>query len=301
MMRHCCGSNDHPDSDLFIQMYKLISTYSLIKPPKGSNVSSNEVIQVLLSIKDIPEINERQEKWNAEIDSILDKGLNVNAISDAAELLEEHDYFQCSTSDYVLAYISRFVARKGSRFARFKNKKDNSICENCLTSLRFGTNEMASETYKLIQIKSKGYLIEPSIELFNLISILERATLKVLNTQSIDAETIFHITAAVEDLSPLPFVGCDEHKMDFTHKIISFYLTTRMFFISKQANKNDCIEKERTREKRKLSKLSSNKDELYQEHTEEIKIKKRRKNDKKTKTKANKKEKTCKKSNKKNI
>ncbi|XP_071642320.1 uncharacterized protein [Temnothorax longispinosus] len=35
MMRHCCGSNEHPDSQLFIQMYKLVSTYSLVKPPKG--------------------------------------------------------------------------------------------------------------------------------------------------------------------------------------------------------------------------------------------------------------------------
>lgn len=34
-------------------------------------------------------------------------------------------------------------------------------------------------------------------------------------------------------------------------------MTTRMFFVTKQINKNENIERERTREKRKLSKLTS--------------------------------------------
>ena len=56
MMRNCCGSNDHPDSQLFIQMYRLVSMYSLIKPPKGCNVSTGELMNVLINIKDIPDI-----------------------------------------------------------------------------------------------------------------------------------------------------------------------------------------------------------------------------------------------------
>ena len=120
MMRHCCGSNDHPDSALFIQMYKLISTYSLVKPPKGCNVSGGDIIKVLIDIKDIQEVDERQEQWNAQIDTILDKGLNTDVLFEATEIMEEHDYFECSTSDYVLAYVSGFVARKGSRFAKIK-------------------------------------------------------------------------------------------------------------------------------------------------------------------------------------
>ena len=124
MMRHCCGSNDRPDSTLFIQMYKLVSTYSLVKPPKGSNVSGGDIIKVLIDIKDITAVDERHEKWNAQIDTILDKGFNTDAIIDAAEILEEHDYFQCSTSDYVLAYVSGFVALKGFRFAKIKTGND---------------------------------------------------------------------------------------------------------------------------------------------------------------------------------
>ena len=57
-------------------------------------------------------------------DRCLDKGLNTEVIIDAAEIMEEHDYFECSTSDYVLAYVSGFVARKGSRFAKLNKGND---------------------------------------------------------------------------------------------------------------------------------------------------------------------------------
>ncbi|KYQ56832.1 hypothetical protein ALC60_04231 [Trachymyrmex zeteki] len=56
----CCGFNEHPDSQLFIQMYKLVSTYSLVKPPKDCNISGGELMDVLLSIKDIKDPEERQ-------------------------------------------------------------------------------------------------------------------------------------------------------------------------------------------------------------------------------------------------
>ena len=71
MMRHCCGSNDHPDSSLFIQMYKLVSTYSLVKPPKGSNVSGGDIVKFLIDMKDITTVSERQEQWNAQIDALI--------------------------------------------------------------------------------------------------------------------------------------------------------------------------------------------------------------------------------------
>lgn len=43
-------------------MYKLVSTYSLIKTPKGSNVSGGEIVDVLLKIKDIKTIYDGREQ-----------------------------------------------------------------------------------------------------------------------------------------------------------------------------------------------------------------------------------------------
>ncbi|KAL4091972.1 hypothetical protein QTP88_026567 [Uroleucon formosanum] len=69
-----CGSNDHPDSILFIQMFRLRSTYTLVKPPKGSNVSGGNMINILLNIKDITNINEQAQRIKQKLDDILDKG-----------------------------------------------------------------------------------------------------------------------------------------------------------------------------------------------------------------------------------
>lgn len=91
-----------------------------------------------------------------------------------------------------------------------------------------------------------------------MISTLERAVLKVINEQQcISSELLFDVTTALAELTPLPLLGCKEHSTALTHKIIAFFLTTRMFFIAKQSSKNDNIEKEMTRERRKLAKLSN--------------------------------------------
>ena len=238
-------------------MYKLISTYSLVKTPKGCNISGGEIIDVLLSIKDITDADERRDHWNDKIDSILDKGRSTEVLYDAATLLDEHDYFEYGTSDYVLTYVAGFVARRVARFANFKNANGRiAICEICSAALILRVDEQVPERHKLIYARTKGYLIHPSIQLFELISLLERGTLRAIQTESLNADTIFRVTDEIEALSPLPMIGCEQHRRQMTHSVVCFYLTTRMMFISKQSNKNDSLEKEKTKEQRKLAKLS---------------------------------------------
>lgn len=63
-------------------------------------------MNVLLSIKDIKDPAERQQQWLDQIDTILDRGKNVDILAEAASELDGHDYFLCTTSDYVLSYIA---------------------------------------------------------------------------------------------------------------------------------------------------------------------------------------------------
>lgn len=193
MMRHCCGSNEHPDSQLFIQMYKLVSTYSLIKPPKGCNVSGGELMNVLLSIKDIKNPAERQQQWLDQIDTILDRDKNVDILAEAASELDGHDYFLCTTSDYVLSYIAEYIARKGPRFAKFGDSKQSTVCEDCLRTLVLGPNDPIPNEHRLILLKTKGSLKHPSTALVYLLSILERATIEVIKTGDISADTTSQI------------------------------------------------------------------------------------------------------------
>lgn len=256
MMRHCCGSNEHPDSQLFIQMYKLVSTYSLVKPPKGCNISGGELMDVLLSIKDLTDPIERQQQWLAQIDTILDKGTNIATLVEVASELDGHDYFLCTTSDYVLSYIAGYIARKGPRFAKFRDSKQLIICEDCVKTLTLRPNDPIPEKHRLILQKTKGSLKHPSAALVDLVSILERGTLEATKIGDVNADMLFNITNNIETLSPLPLVGCIKHNNEVTHKIIRFFLTTRMNFLCKQSNLRNNVEKEQTKERRKCSKLS---------------------------------------------
>ncbi|XP_029668203.1 uncharacterized protein LOC115238478 [Formica exsecta] len=53
MYRDASGSSGHSDPLLFIQIYRLMSFYSLVKPPKGSNVEGSEMFDTLLDSKDV--------------------------------------------------------------------------------------------------------------------------------------------------------------------------------------------------------------------------------------------------------
>lgn len=111
MIRESCGANDHPDSHLFIQIYRLISTYSLVKPPRGSNISNSEVFDVLLQIRDIDDVEERNNQWHAQLDTILDRGC-TDIFVEATALQKEHDYCDSEHLAYAICYISGYVARK---------------------------------------------------------------------------------------------------------------------------------------------------------------------------------------------
>ncbi|XP_071582486.1 uncharacterized protein [Temnothorax nylanderi] len=260
MMRNSCGSNEHPDSTLFVQMYRLVSTYSLVKPSKGSNISGADTINVLLSIKDLNNANERRDQWDAQIDTILDRGTNLDVLYDAASLLKEHDYFKCSTSEYVLAYVAGYVTRKGTRFAIFNEEGNRVVCQDCLQSLELPASEAIPENHKLIDIKSRGNLKHPSRKLEELLSILERATVETVSCEELNENTLFSVTKAVDELPPITLVGCDKHKRLLTDSVMRFYLLTRMYFITKQDSKNNNIEQKQTRERRKASKLTYSKD-----------------------------------------
>lgn len=230
--------------------------YSLIKPPKGCNVSTRELMNVLINIKDIKDIKEREEQWIGQIDTILDRGRNSEMLAYAPSILNDHDSHLCITSDYILTYIAGYVARKGNRFLKNIDNNENVICEECLKTLVLEPNDVIPERHKLIEIKTKGYLINPSLALFNLLSSLEKGIIEATKCGEINVNTLFEIMGLIdEEKNPVTLIGCEKHNYEFTKNIIRFYLVTRMFFLVKQANRNDNIEREKTKEKRKSLKL----------------------------------------------
>lgn len=105
-------------------------------------------MNVLLSIKDIKNPAERQQQWLDQIDTILDRGKSVDILAEAASEIDGHDYFLCTTSDYVLSYIAGYVARKGSRFAKFGDSKQPTVCEDCLRTMVLEPNDPIPEKHR---------------------------------------------------------------------------------------------------------------------------------------------------------
>ncbi|XP_015189556.1 PREDICTED: uncharacterized protein LOC107073429 [Polistes dominula] len=52
IIRNACGCNEHSDPIIFGQVLRLLCSYSLVTPPKGSNVTSIELLESLMETKE---------------------------------------------------------------------------------------------------------------------------------------------------------------------------------------------------------------------------------------------------------
>lgn len=106
MMRHACGSNDHPLSETFLQLYRLLSTYSLVKPPKGASVEGAKILSTLINMKDIPQDPKSiKTKWSNNLDNIIDRG-STGILPEALDMFQEHDLV---TSFDFISYVSSYL------------------------------------------------------------------------------------------------------------------------------------------------------------------------------------------------
>ncbi|XP_044595407.1 uncharacterized protein LOC123272579 isoform X2 [Cotesia glomerata] len=77
IMRSACGCNDHSDVMLFAQVYRLLCSYSLATPPKGSNVTAGELLQSLMQTKDsLALASAPKNEWLKKLDAIVENGIN---------------------------------------------------------------------------------------------------------------------------------------------------------------------------------------------------------------------------------
>ncbi|XP_053595398.1 integrator complex subunit 1 homolog [Microplitis demolitor] len=76
IMRPACGCNDHPDPILFGQVFRLLCSYSLATPPRGSNVTGGELLKSLMHTKESLTASSQNKKiWLDKIDSIVETGI----------------------------------------------------------------------------------------------------------------------------------------------------------------------------------------------------------------------------------
>ncbi|KAK3918616.1 LOW QUALITY PROTEIN: Transposable element P transposase [Frankliniella fusca] len=226
-IRQGCGAHGHPDPWQFIQVYRLMSYKNLVKPPRGSNVTGEEMLSALLTMPDLKsqENMRRQIELEKKIDEALDTGEVLSSP------FGDHTYFENLTIDPgAIRFFGGYVARKLRRSTCAKT------CQDCFKCLVAPQTQPLHEDDDIIHGRSQGFLLTPSNELMAIIEQLETAILEVYQVSHLHEDLIFEVADSVKDKKFVE-IGCNHHKRELTRALLSFYMTTRLIFACEDYNK----------------------------------------------------------------
>jgi len=133
MARQATGPNDHPCAATFLQVYKMLSMYSILKPPETGNCKILDFNTDKITITDLKNIfnennstSQRTEKINIlqnRIDSMIEEDTEIDDIFDN----NIHNYFKSKVEDCVIYYICGFIT---------KNLTKKINCDACLKMIK---------------------------------------------------------------------------------------------------------------------------------------------------------------------
>lgn len=114
LARGVCGSNDHPDAIFFGQMFRFMSSYSLIKPCKGSNVTGGEMLQTLLKFNDVSQTTNGRKESEKIMDSIIETGKFAEDCSDLDDRATSVEINRETTGilHTLMGYMAGYIVRK---------------------------------------------------------------------------------------------------------------------------------------------------------------------------------------------
>lgn len=193
-------------------------TYSLIKPPKGSNVARIDMMNELVSKKDQDQLqaeNEqsRKRKWKEQL-------ANVYQCTDAQVYETDHEYEVASTSPFAQAFYAGCVAKQVKSFTK---------CMDCRATLDNPDAKIDPQGRDAaITLLDKGGLIYPSEALYQLTGVIEQCLMRVIGHHGIHHDTLFQ---ALQEFSSktddVPLVGCIHHASAFSIRVLDYYLVSR--------------------------------------------------------------------------
>ncbi|KAK3911161.1 Transposable element P transposase [Frankliniella fusca] len=184
VIRQGCGAHGHPDPVQFIQVYRLASYRTLIKPPKGSNIMGGDMLKSLLSMPDFTseENKRRRLQFEKELDEALDTGEVIESC-----VFSDHTYYQNSTIDLsALKQFGGYVVRRTRKFTCART------CDECFSCLKAPADQpYREEEDDITHSRSLGYLITPSDNMMGILTTLEKTVLEVYQTSYIHKDLVF--------------------------------------------------------------------------------------------------------------
>lgn len=241
-IRQAGGQNDHPATPTFLQLYKLLSLYSILKPPKSGNctVINDRPAAPLITVSRLKEIYSTGSTSPAVFEE-LKKELDTLVNHEEWEFddVVEHDYAYAPVIDCVVYYLTGYLSSKIVR---------HSKCDKCKTSLSTSAVFSQRPEAELVNLKTKGWLIHPNFFFFCFIREVENTFEMFSSSPNVLELTVSHV-AKNKHLS----FPCSAHKHEIVMFVVRYYLTMRMRqFSQKKSAESDKINKL----KKKLAKFA---------------------------------------------
>ncbi|KAH8034024.1 hypothetical protein HPB51_019089 [Rhipicephalus microplus] len=188
IIRQAGGQNEHPTFPTFLQLYRMLSLYSLVKPPKFGNCTLPDKRQAaVVTLSDIREIYKgsaaqrtgKLDELKRKLDGLIDEG--------SWECDDVFDFDDPDTDatvvDCIVYYVTGFVSRK------LRNGTTCSICKNALQ----GKQGLASvPEADLVNCKTRGWLTHPNMHLFDFFKYTEEQFAKSLTALRLPSAERFY-------------------------------------------------------------------------------------------------------------
>jgi hypothetical protein len=155
LLRASGGANNNPESVQVAQIFRLMSLYSLIKPPRGSNITGGNMLDAL--VRDPSELftynlPAHYKLTKAQIDLKLDQALEQD--------LSYGTMIRFEDNEEAFAYVCGAIARR-----------HKSVDCSCCLSTIVGNGVESFNAF--IILRSRGHLTFPSASLIKLLQEVE--------------------------------------------------------------------------------------------------------------------------------
>lgn len=238
-VRQAAGENDHPDMPTFLQLYRTLTLYSLLKPPKFGNCEVQENETSLLDFAAFKDVfqGKTMDTYKEHLDELRRKmdGLIETEEWECEDVLCTDDTIP-EVADCIVYYVTGFLSRK------VKTMFSCSVCRDSLSVRANSGNEAA-----LTNSKTQGGLVHPNSNLFKIVRVAEDYFSKHCDDHDVFWNTTDHVIAYGDMSFP-----CNDHKTDAMARILHYYVLMRMRQCCKAKNRD--AEKQ-CREKKKESRL----------------------------------------------
>ncbi|KAL5242268.1 hypothetical protein ACI65C_009678 [Semiaphis heraclei] len=191
-IRQSISPNDHPTCPSFLQVYKLLTVYSIIKPPKTGNCQILDPSTSMITLSDLKELfnsepSERQIKIN-RLKQLLDSMVEESDWNFNVDLaFQDHTYstkIKVATKECVLYYICGYVSKQIQKHTK---------CNVCLSAFKGTDWDAQLPEAALTNLKTKGYLLYPNKHFFKLITAIEEGFVKFAQDPEVFNKTIDYV------------------------------------------------------------------------------------------------------------